>query len=140
MEQEGEGRGIPGVGNDDVVEGRVGAPKARKPDLDHHFWGRIWRCGAAGRGDAALVLQLSRTRFDVGWVHGPVDCKFWALQLLGCRQMNQSDAPIRQLAATWFTLLRVTSGAAQLHQAGRWGAAGDVSRPHSPPLAPTMPL
>jgi hypothetical protein len=27
---------VPGVGDDDVVEGRVSAPEARKSDLDHH--------------------------------------------------------------------------------------------------------
>jgi len=28
---------VPGMSNDNVVERRIGAPEARKTDLDHHF-------------------------------------------------------------------------------------------------------
>jgi hypothetical protein len=67
---------IPGVGDDDVVEGRVGAPEARKPDLDHHFRRRSLGCGVAGRRDAVMVLQLSRkpdSMFEERTDHPPVN-------------------------------------------------------------------
>ncbi len=47
------GGGIPGVGDDDVVEGGVCAAEARKADLDHHLRSRLG--GGTSRGAVPVV-------------------------------------------------------------------------------------
>jgi hypothetical protein len=68
------------VGDDDVVKGRVGAPEARKSDLDNHVSVGNLALRLAGATRFAVVFKCCQ--FDV-WmpVHGPVTGNFGPLQL-----------------------------------------------------------
>lgn len=46
--------GIPRVGNDDIVKGRIGAPEARESDFDYH------RVGGMAQWFATLVGSVLR--------------------------------------------------------------------------------
>jgi hypothetical protein len=66
------------VGDDDVVEGRIGAPEARKSDLDNHVSGGESGVEVGGRDEVSLWSSVLPIRcLDV--VHRPGRWKFWAM-------------------------------------------------------------
>ena len=94
-------KSIPSVGDDDVVKGRVGAPEAREPHLDHHFvdedsGSERGSCGAASFVFVVIVLvsRVDVARLQGRWMHRPSCWKFWTPARpprLGS-PTNQSDA------------------------------------------------
>jgi hypothetical protein len=102
------------VGDDNVVEGLIGAPKARESDLDHHFErgsGMIRK--VVGRGCRPSGAGVTRCRFNV---HRPIRWKFWT-------------------PAAWLSGLMRCANQTQPHpfpEQAHWKllkAAGDVSSP-----------
>jgi len=57
-----QGGSIPGVRNNDVVEGLVGAPEAGEADLDNHLAFCFCLCAGRGEGDSVDLLPANEAK------------------------------------------------------------------------------
>jgi len=106
------------VGDDDVVERRVGAAEARESDFDDHF-GR--EDGGVIVGDAAMVSQC------VG-VAGSVNsmcARASLLEILDPVSQAQRGCRVANEMRDWVNPVGPAAGVSYIRC---WGAVGDVSR------------
>lgn len=97
---------VPGVGNDNVVEGGIGAPETGESEFENHL-------GSGVSGQARWLEGLSPTRFEIsnllrGRRRGRVDCRITHRKIVGCcrrlpfsRQATCSRGTYFLARATW---------------------------------------